>query len=109
MWILACDPNLIAIIKYIKKLLQVIQILIPIGLIVMGTIDLGKAVISSNEDEIKKGQLTFMKRAAAAVLVFLVATIVNFVMGFLGESQWKECWTLNDDIPQIEGTTTNIL
>jgi hypothetical protein len=33
-----------------------------------------------------------MKRALAAVLVFLLTTIVIFVTGFVGGTAWKSCW-----------------
>jgi hypothetical protein len=86
------DPNLLKIIKLLRSFLQLIQVLVPIGLIVMGSIDLGKGVISSNEDDIKKGQKIFIKRCISAILVFLVATIVSFVMSFVGSNSWKSCW-----------------
>ncbi|MDD2181695.1 MAG: hypothetical protein PHW32_04945 [Bacilli bacterium] len=93
----ACtNEELLPIIGFIKSILLVIQILIPIGLIVLGTIDLGKAVIASKEDEIKKNQQTLVKRALAAVLVFLLATIVTFLMGFVGGKTWKACWAEGD-------------
>lgn len=88
-----CTAELQPIVGFIKAILQVIQILIPVGLIILGTIDLGKAVIASKEDEIKKNQQVLLKRCIAAVLVFLVATIVGFVMGFVGNESWKTCWT----------------
>lgn len=89
------DPNLIKIIALLRSFLQLIQILIPIALIVLGSLDLGKAVISTNEDDIKKAQKTFMKRCIAAILVFLVATIVGFIMGFVGNTEWRDCWADN--------------
>ncbi|MDD2470182.1 MAG: hypothetical protein PHI22_04570, partial [Bacilli bacterium] len=87
-----CTEELKPIVGFIKSILQIIQILIPIGLIVLGTIDLGKAVIASKEEEIKKNQMVLLKRAIAAVLVFLVATLAGFVIGFVGNDQWKTCW-----------------
>jgi hypothetical protein len=86
------DPNLAKILGLIKKIVELIQILVPIGLILMGSIDFGKAVISSNEDTIKKEQKKFISRCIAAVLVFLVVVIVNFVMSFVGEDSWRGCW-----------------
>ena len=86
------DPNLAKILGLIKKIVELIQVLVPIGLILMGSIDFGKAVISSNEDAIKKEQKKFISRCIAAVLVFLVVVIVNFVMGFVGEESWQNCW-----------------
>ncbi len=84
------------IVKFIKLgVLPIIQIGIPILLIVMGTIDLGKAVLSSDDKEIKGAVGKLVKRAIAAIAVFFVATVVTLVMGLFGRSD-------NDD---IEGTT----
>jgi len=95
---ITCDnEGLLSIIGIIRAILGIIQILIPIGLIVFGTIDLGKAVIASKEDEIKKNQKVLITRAIAAVLVFLVVTIVTFLMGFVGGESWNNCWKLATD------------
>lgn len=77
----------------------IIQIGIPILLILMGTIDLGKAVVSNDDKEIKGATSKLIKRAIMAVAVFFVVTLVSVVMGWLSnaggdvkESNWKSCW-----------------
>lgn len=60
-----------------------IQVLVPILLILWGMLDLGKAVMAQKEDEIKKGQQTFIKRLVAAAIVFFVVTIVRLVIGLV--------------------------
>ena len=50
-------------------------------------IDLGKATIAQKDDEIKKAQMTFVKRIIAAVLVFFVVAIVQLVFGLLHKAQ----------------------
>ena len=55
----------------------ILKIIIPLILIVMGMIDLGKAVISSKEDAINKAVTTLIKRFIAAVVVFFVPSIVS--------------------------------
>ena len=60
----------------------IIKIAIPVLLIIFGMLDLGKAVVASKEDEIKKGQQTFVKRLIAAVLVFFVVLVVQIVVKF---------------------------
>lgn len=97
------DSNFTKILGLIKAFLQLVQILIPIALIVLGSLDLGKAVMSSNEDAIKKSQKALINRVIAAVMVFLVATIVSFVMGFVGNNDWKDCWKSADT-----GITTSV-
>ena len=42
------------VVRIIKNVVDIIKILIPIGLIVYGLLDLGKAVIAGKEDEMKK-------------------------------------------------------
>ena len=60
-----------------------IKIFVPILVIIFGMLDLGKAVAASKEDEIKKGQQMFIKRAVAAVIVFFVIQIVQLLIGFV--------------------------
>lgn len=98
--ILTCEPGsrILVVISLIKAFIQLIQILIPIGLIVMGTIDLGKAVVAADEEKIKQGQIRLAKRFIAAILVFLVALMVRFVMGQVGNEDWKECWNNSNNV-----------
>lgn len=80
------------IITLLQNVVKLFQWFIPMGLILFGLIDLGKAVIAGKEDEMKKAQGTLIKRVIYAVAVFLVVTIVYFVMGMVGSNEWKECW-----------------
>lgn len=68
-----------------------IKIVVPIILIIMGMMDLAKAVTEKKEEDIKKGQMLLVKKAIAAVMVFLVATIVTIVMQLVKGTQWTEC------------------
>lgn len=58
----------------------VIQVAIPIVLVILGLMDLFKAVSSNKEDEMKKAQGMFVKRLVAAVLVFFVFAVVKLVI-----------------------------
>ncbi len=69
--------NLWQIIGYI---LLIFKIAIPVLLIIFGMIDLGKAVIASKDDEIKKATTALVKRAIASVFIFLLPTIIGFIM-----------------------------
>ena len=60
--------------------MPLIQIGIPIILIVFAVIDLGKAVISTNEDDMKKAQSILIKRFIYSALVFMVVWLVGAVM-----------------------------
>ena len=74
---------------FVSTIVTIIKIVIPIILIVLGLVDLGKATIAQKEDEIKKAQMTFVKRIIAAVLVFFVVAIVQLVFGLLSNAQQK--------------------
>lgn len=67
----------------VSTVILIIKIVVPILLIIFGMLDLGKAVVASKEDEIKKGQQTFMKRVIAAVIVFFVIQIVQILINFV--------------------------
>ena len=64
----------------------IIKIAIPILLVIFGMLDLGKAVVASKEDEIKKGQQLFIRRIVSAILVFFVVMIVQIVVKFASSS-----------------------
>lgn len=66
--------------ELINDVLKYPKIIVPILLILLGTLDFAKAVIASKEDEMKKAQSTFIKRVIAAVGVFFVPVIVDLLM-----------------------------
>lgn len=76
----------------VKLIMNIICIIVPIVMIIMGTIDLFKAVTAGKDDEIKKKQQTLIKRIIAGVIVFLVPTIVSLLTGLIGVEEWKDCW-----------------
>lgn len=70
----------------VSTAILIIKIVVPILLIIFGMLDLGKAVVASKEDEIKKGQQTFLKRVISAVIVFFVIQIVQLLVSFISNS-----------------------
>ena len=98
--VLATDAcgGILPIVKFIR------QGIFPIILIIMGSIDLGKAVLSSDDKEIKGATGRLIKRAIAAVAVFFVTTIVTILMDMLANTGavdgddgdttgWAACWS----------------
>lgn len=66
--------------RLISFAVNLLKIVTPIVLIVISMITLVKAVMSSKEDEIKKAQNSLVKKVIAAVIVFFVISIVQFVI-----------------------------
>ena len=93
----------IQVIGTARLVVRVLQIAIPILLIIMGTIDLGKAVVAKKEEDITKNRGMFVKRVLSAILVFLLPFIVNIVIGYVSSDKWYDCWqaardyNLNED------------
>lgn len=100
--------GLLPVFRIVRKgIFPIIWIGIPIILILMGTIDLGKAVISSDDKEIKASTGRLVKRIVYAVIIFFMVTIVSLVMSLItksgdadminpteenGEYSWRDCW-----------------
>lgn len=74
------SANIWQVVGYV---LLVFKIVIPILVIILGMIDLGKAVVASKDDEIKKGIKSLMWRAIAAVIIFFIPTLVSLIMGLV--------------------------
>lgn len=76
-----------------KFIMNLLQILIPIILIIYGSLDLLRAVYSSKEDDIKKSQQTFVKRLTGSILIFFVFAIVKLVISVVStnNSRIMEC------------------
>ena len=60
----------------IRSALEIIRIVVPIALIAMTVLDITKKVINPDE---KDGQKKIMTRAIAAIVVFLIPTILGIV------------------------------
>ena len=61
-----------------------IQVVVPILLIIWGMLDFAKAIIAQDEEKTKQGQRMFIKRLIAAVIVFLIVTIVQLAINLAG-------------------------
>lgn len=77
------DDSSKVLFEIIGSIVTFLKIGVPIILIVMGTIDLGKAVMAADQDKIKAGQRVFFSRLIAALIVFFIIPIVSFVLKLL--------------------------
>ena len=93
----ACG-GLLPIVKVLRSVLNLVMIIIPVALILFGTIDLGKAVIASDEKEVKSAQSRLIKRIIYAAVIFFVPMLITLVMNIVstgGEgdtTSWQACW-----------------
>ena len=85
----------------IKTVLEVLRIVVPIGLIVMTSLDITKKVLNPDD---KDGQKKIMYRALAAVIVFFIPTLISIVFRLIdigkgtngtydsAQSSLSACW-----------------
>ena len=89
------DP-LVSLVK--NGLFPIVYIVIPIALLVYAVIDFGKAVIASDEKEVKAAQGRLIKRCIYAALIFFVVYLVQAIMDIVSKGGtgntdgWKACW-----------------
>ena len=93
--------GLLPIVRVIRKgVFPLVQLFIPIILIILETIDLGKAVIASDDKEVKAAQGRLIKRFIYAALIFFVTTLVSVLMDLVSKggddagdtTSWQSCW-----------------
>lgn len=99
------DSDIQPVWNLVGTLVTVIMVGVPILLIIFGMIDLGKAVVASKEDEVKKATKLLGKRFLYAVGVFAIVWIVTFIFDQLADvmtgtmyendTTWKSCWKCN--------------
>ena len=82
--------------KLIGEIIYMIRIAIPIIIVLLGTLDLGKAVIAGEDKKIKEAQKSFIRRLIYGVAIFFVFTIVKTIFGLLNvdidKGDNKICW-----------------
>lgn len=72
------------ILEIVGWVLTVIKIAIPLIIIALGLIDLGKAAISSKPEEVKKAATGLVWRFVGGIAIFFIPTIVMLVFGMVG-------------------------
>lgn len=89
------DP-LVSLVK--NGLFPIVYIVIPIALLIYAVIDFGKAVIASDEKEVKAAQGRAIKRAIYTAIIYFVVVLVTVVMNLISAGEtgntggWEACW-----------------
>lgn len=69
----------------IGQMINIFKISLPLILIVLGIFDIGKAVISSKSDDVKKNMKHFVLRIIVSILIFFIPIICLTLFNFIGE------------------------
>lgn len=92
------QPGVLKIFGLVKTLLNIIRIVVPLGLIVMTSLDLARKVMNPDD---KDAQKKIMHRVIAAVVVFAAPLLVRVVLNLIdiglgndiaSQSSLSACW-----------------
>ena len=87
------------VLQLVGTILTILKIAIPLIIIILGIIDLAKAITSSKPEEIKKSATSLLWRFIGAVFIFFLPAIVMAMFKILGpwktaedETDYKICY-----------------
>lgn len=70
----------------IRAFVTILKIFVPIILVVLGMLDMAKAVMANEEKEMKEAQKRLIKRVIYAIVIFFVVAIVQLVFSRLASA-----------------------
>ena len=73
--------------ELLHSLVNIVKVIIPIILLVFGSLDFAQAIFAQDEGSIKKAQSKFIKRLIIAVVIFLIPSMMKTVLG-LAKNIW---------------------
>ena len=77
-----------------KFIIVLIQISVPFGLVIWGSLDWFKALIAHDEKEMRMKRKPFIQRVIAAIIVLVLPWLVQLIAKtFAGKSQTADFWT----------------
>ena len=82
---------------FFGRILFVFKIVIPIILIALGVIALGKAIVADDDKKIKEAVSSLIKKLIAGVIIFFLPTLITSLLQLVGglnsENSWGVCVT----------------
>ena len=98
------NPDVLSVIYFIEKILNVVFIIIPIGLILFITIDLVKTILNGNNDKnVKDNNRIIVKRLILAIAIFFIPTIVTLLTNLMSNAgiefatEYKKCMNVTKE------------
>ena len=71
--------------EFIGNIVLIFKIIIPIIIIIFGSVDFFRAVVGAKDDEIKKAGRILLFRVLAGVIIFLIPTIVSVIFNLVSD------------------------
>lgn len=83
------DPDSVA--WLLQKLLDYARVIGPFLVLILSSLDYLKAVLSSDDDSIKKANQKLITRLVLVVALFLLPMLVSFLLNILGFTSHEVC------------------
>ena len=118
-YFLECDCLIRPTIYIIKTVYNIVKILVPVGIILFGMLELIKAIMSKDDTAIKKTQSALINKVIAGVIIFFIFIVVDLSLSLLEKnnvdvgdwlSRWQNPGTVDSsctDKPSQGGTNVH--
>ncbi len=73
------------LVEFLQEIFNYMKFFAPVLVILLGSLDFGKAVVSSDEKELKNATNRFIKRLIAAVALFFLPYLLNAILSYINE------------------------
>ncbi|MBR4693494.1 MAG: hypothetical protein IKP07_01670 [Bacilli bacterium] len=94
MYLLSFCTDMRNTLNLVGKILNIFRVVIPLLIVIFGMIDLGKAVVGSKDEDIKKAAKQLLMRFIAGLVIFFIPELVKAVFNLLGntiDADYKTC------------------
>ena len=95
------NPGVVRAFKVGGYIIYILKIVIPILLIVMGSVDIFQAVIANDDKQLNKSIGLFAKRMIAGVVIFFIPTLVNYLFSLIDSevtTKYETCYSCLLDV-----------
>lgn len=72
--------------NFTSLLIKIIRYIVPVILIILGILDLVKAIIASDSTKMKSSVGLFVRRIIYSLLIYFMVAIVQFIVNTLGSA-----------------------
>ena len=97
-WLTACANVCIPaeVARLTTLIYNAIKVVVPLALIITGMFTMAKAITQKSEDEIKKSQQLLVKRAVAAAIVFVLFSLITWMLTILSSTGTSDSQSVID-------------
>lgn len=112
---ISCGDNSIPapIAPITRTIVLMLEIILPLAIIIVGSLDFFKAVAAADQEKIKKNQNQFISRLKAGAIFFFVIAVVRFAVSIVADQTDQQSLTncidclINDETKCGPITTDN--